>query len=90
MKSPQHLRPLSMCHMFFLPLAVLRSEVYSGKVSLGLQDQNPFRPMFMSGHSQNMCHLRILSEHQGSGYDTVRYMRGWRYIPAFPHFLLYN
>lgn len=60
------------------------------KDSLGLQNQNPFRTMFISDYIHNMCHLRISSEHQGSDYDILRYMRGWRYVPAFPHFLLYN
>lgn len=82
--------PSSMCYMFLLLLAVLGNEVYSGKDSLELQNQNPFRTTFMSGHNHNMCHLRILSDHQGSGHDILRYMRGWKYIPAFPHFLLYN
>lgn len=79
-----------MCHMFLLLLAVLRNEVSSGKDSLGLQNQNPFRTMFMSDQNDNMCHLKILSEHQGSGNDILGYMRGWRYIPAVPHVLLYN
>lgn len=90
MKSPQHLRPLSVCHMSLLLLAALRNEVYGERDSLGLQNQNPFRTMLMSDHNHSMCHLRILSEHQGSGYDIFRFMRGWRYIPAFPHFWLYN
>lgn len=48
----------------------------SGKDSLGLQNQNPFRTVFRTDHSRSMSHLRILLEQQISGHDILRYMRG--------------
>lgn len=58
----------------------------SGKDSRGLQNQNPCRTIFRTDHSQSMSHLRILLEHQISGHDILRYMRGGKHVPAFPYF----